>query len=575
MNHETMLLLEKQFDTAFAAPDGIQKLRELILTLAMQGKLVPQDPNDQSASELLRAIEVEKQRLVKEGKIKQPKKLSEINLDDIPYELPKGWEFTRLGNAISCMDAGWSPACDEIPAAIDEWGVLKTTSVQPLCFLPNENKALPKKLEPRPDAEVKEGDILITRAGPKNRVGICCVVKLVRPYLMLSDKIIRFRIFGELIFSEFCVLCLYAGYGAVQIESMKSGMADSQMNISQEKLKQVVIPLPPLAEQRRIVAKIDRLMARCDELEKLRSDRNQKLITVHTAAIDRLLTAQDSRDFSTAWDFITQHFGELYSVKATVAELRKTILQLAVMGKLVPQDPTDEPASELLRAIELEKQRLVKEGKIKDQKSLPDIKLEEVPYDLPKGWEWANLQDVLALVTDGDHQAPPKSDAGIPFLVIGNLNTGKVTLNDCRFVPYDYYESLDWGRKPATNDILYTVTGSYGIPIFIDSDLEFCVQRHVAILKSTKSSPVEYLTHLLKSKYAFQYATSVATGIAQKTVPLNGLRKMPIAVPPIKEQHRIVAKIDRLMALCDRLEGAIATAQAKQTDLLNAVMAQV
>ena len=147
---------------------------------------------------------------------------------------------------------------------------------------------------------------------------------------------------------------------------------------------QTLIPLPPLAEQRRIVAKIDQLMARCDELEKLRVDRSQHLLTVHTAALDRLLTAKDSNEFSTAWSFITQHFGELYSVKENVVELRKTILQLAVMGKLVRQDSNDEPASELLRSIELEKQRLVKEGKIKSQKLLPEISLEEIPYTLPK-----------------------------------------------------------------------------------------------------------------------------------------------------------------------------------------------
>ena len=233
----------------------------------------------------MKAIAIEKQKLLNKGIIKQSRNLSEINLDDIPYKLPKGWEFIRLGNAISGMDAGWSPACDAIPAASNEWGVLKTTSVQPLCFLPNENKVLPKKLDPRPDAEVKEGDILITRAGPKNRVGICCVVKLVRPHLMLSDKIIRFRILGELIFSEFCVLCLYAGHGAVQIESMKSGMADSQVNISQEKLKQLIIPLPPLAEQHRIVAKINQLMALCDRLDQQIDAATRKQTTLLNAVM--------------------------------------------------------------------------------------------------------------------------------------------------------------------------------------------------------------------------------------------------------------------------------------------------
>jgi len=245
------------------------------------------------------------------------------------------------------------------------------------------------------------------------------------------------------------------------------------------------------------------------------------------------------------------------------------------MGKLVPQDPTDEPASELLRAIAAEKQQLIKEGKIKQPKPLPDSKPNDVPYKLPQGWEWTNLENLFALITDGDHQAPPKADIGVPFLVIGNLNKGKVNLDNCRFVPHAYYESLDWGRKPLKNDILYTVTGSYGIPVFIDSDYVFCVQRHVAIFKSVDSSPIKYLTHLLKSEYALKYATSVATGIAQKTVPLTGLRRMPIVVPPIQEQHRIVAKIDRLMAFCDHLDQQIDAATGKQSALLNAVMAQV
>ena len=198
-----------------------------------------------------------------------------------------------------------------------------------------------------------------------------------------------------------------------------------------------------------------------------------------------------------------------------------------------------------------------------------------MPYALPRGWAWANLQDLFALVTDGDHQAPPKALSGIPFLVIGNLNTGKISLDACRFVPLDYYSALDWVKKPTNKDILYTVTGSYGIPIPVQDDHAFCVQRHVAIFKSVESSPVEYLAYLLKSEYAFNYATSMATGIAQKTVPLTGLRKMPVAVPPVNEQRRIVAKIDKLMSLCDRLEQSIDAATNKQTALLGAMTARV
>ncbi|WP_310423649.1 restriction endonuclease subunit S [Chamaesiphon sp. VAR_48_metabat_135_sub] len=562
-----MSLLEQHFDVAFAAPDGIKKLRELILTLAMQGKLVPQDPNDEPASELLRSIELEKELLVKEGKIKDTKTLPPIALIDIPSRLPNLWQWTRIETICEIIVDCPHSTAKFIPDGIicidtnsfkgGDITYHKLRYVSEETYLDRINRLSPQA-----------GDVIFAREGSVGESVIiptgmqCCLgqrVMLFRPTKGVLSRYLQLSISNPLFLTR--LLSVYKGIGA--------------KHVNVKDMRNALISLPPLAEQHRILAKIDQLMARCDELEKLRIDRSQRLLTVHTAALDRLLTAKDSSEFSTAWSFITQHFGELYSVKENVVELRKTILQLAVMGKLVRQDPNDEPASELLRSIELEKQRLVKEGKIKQSKPSPDINLKEVPYDLSSGWEWANLQDVLALVTDGDHQAPPKSDTGIPFLVIGNLNTGKVSLENCRFVPHDYYESLDWGRKPATNDILYTVTGSYGIPIFIDSDLEFCVQRHVAILKSAKSSPVEYLLHLLKSSYALKYATSVATGIAQKTVPLNGLRKMLIAVPPLAEQGRIVEKIDRLMGMCDRLEESISSGKSKQTDLLNALMPQL
>jgi type I restriction enzyme, S subunit len=560
MNNETMMLLERHFDTAFAAPDGIKKLRELILTLAMQGKLVPQDPNDEHASELLKSIESNTRT-----KIYQSKLVPEIKLNDLPHKLPNTWEWVRLGNIFDLKSGCSFPKEDELESGkymylkVGEMNskgneiVISFTSI----FLDESKKVVNSLIPTNSIIFPKRGGAIATNKKRLVLEPICVDTNIMA--IVCPDNV-------ELAFAYHWIL-------SVDLALLNTGTSVPQIN--NKDISPLLFPFPPLAEQRRIVAEIDRLMARCDELEKLRADRSQKLFTVHTAALNALLKAKDTSDFSTTWSFITQNFSELYSVKENVAQLRKAILQLAVMGKLVPQDPNDEPASELLKSIELEKQKLVTEGKIKQSKPLPKISLKDIPYQLPKGWEWANLQDLLALVTDGDHMAPPKANTGTPFLVIGNLNKGKVTIENCRFVPNDYYESLDWGKKPVTNDILYTVTGSYGIPIFIDSDLEFCVQRHVAIFKSAKSSPVKYLMHLLKSRYAFQYATSVATGIAQKTVPLTGLRQMLIAVPPVKEQQRIVAKIDRLMGMCDRLEESIEAAKGKQTDLLNALMSQV
>jgi len=285
-----MKLLEKHFDLAFAAPDGIQKLRELILTLAMQGKLVPQDPNDQPASELLKAIEAERQRLVKEEKIKQPKSLPEIKLEDLPYGLPQGWEWVRLGE-IGETNIGLTYA----PSDLSDTGtpVLRSNNIQngklDLTDLKRVNKDIKKNVL------VQQGDLLIcARNGSKALVGKTALITGLSEAMAFGAfmSIFRSRV------NRFLLYFINSPLFRRMIDEVNT-MTINQ--ITQNNLRSTICPLPPLAEQHRIVAKIDRLMARCDELEKLRAERNHKRITVHTAALDRLLTAKESNDFSTAW----------------------------------------------------------------------------------------------------------------------------------------------------------------------------------------------------------------------------------------------------------------------------------
>lgn len=238
-----------------------------------------------------------------------------------------------------------------------------------------------------------------------------------------------------------------------------------------------------------------------------------------------------------------------------VKKLRELILQLAVMGRLVEQDAADTSPNLQVDKIYRERTGLIAAGKIRLPSRRPTLSAPELkPFSIPDSWSWTKLEDLFAVVTDGDHQAPPKSEKGVPFLVIGNLNAGQVNFFGCKHVDEAYYEKLDWGRKPTSGDLLYTVTGSYGIPIKVATERGFCVQRHVAILRATDSTPGDFVKLLLASTFGKAYADSIATGIAQKTVPLTGLRKMPVPLPPVQEQHRIVQKVDELMALCDRLE---------------------
>ncbi|EIV8644548.1 restriction endonuclease subunit S [Vibrio parahaemolyticus] len=260
--------ISEHFDTLFTTEESIDQLKQTILQLAVMGKLVPQDPNDEPAAELLKRIAEEKAQLVKEKKIKKQKALPPISEDEKPFELPNGWEWCHLNSLISEMDAGWSPACPpEASPNHETWGVLKTTAVQSMEYREYENKVLSPSKEPRPQYEVKNGDILITRAGPKNRVGVSCLVQTTRPKLMISDKIIRFHLIELGMSNNFVSLCLNAGATSEYLESSKSGMAESQMNISQDKLKMAPIPLPPIREQTLIAKKVEELIDLCDKLK--------------------------------------------------------------------------------------------------------------------------------------------------------------------------------------------------------------------------------------------------------------------------------------------------------------------
>lgn len=246
-------------------PDQIKALRQTILNLAVCGKLVPQQVDDEPASSWLRrTFSSEPTGRGKSAKSVGAKPPEEVKAD---YNLPGSWLWMELGNLVRVMDAGWSPQCENHPRSDPaHWGVLRTTAVQTLAFDCGQHKELPARFPPRPQHEARIGDILVTRAGPKNRVGISCVVDQTEPRLMISDKLIRLRLIDGLS-PRFFALTLNAGVTSSAIQDAKSGMAVMQMNISQDKLRAVPVPLPPLAEQHRIVAKVDALMATCDELE--------------------------------------------------------------------------------------------------------------------------------------------------------------------------------------------------------------------------------------------------------------------------------------------------------------------
>ena len=565
-----MELLERHFDIALKSPDGIKKLRELILSLAMQGKLVPQDASDQPASELLKEIEAEKKKLIKEGRIKKQEPLPPIKPEEIPYEVPAGWEWCRIGDILTVI-RGASPRPKGDPRYFSlnrtafHWikisdirkfskdGVLYDTEE----FLTEEGC--------KKSIELPKGTLVLTNSAT---IGVPIVLGMSGG--CIHDGFLAFPFFPHNQISQDFILYLFQNLKKYAV-SQARGLA--QLNLNTGIVREFSWGVPPLAEQKRIVAKIDQLMALCDKLEAERDARNKKRVTLHAAAMARLLSAPDEAAFSASWEFITRNFSDLYSVPENVAELKKAILQLAVMGKLVPQDANDQPASELLKEIEAEKKRLIKEGKIKKQEPLPPIKPEEIPYAVPAGWAWARLGEVCKQITDGEHQTPPRIPEGRCLLSAKNIRDGFIDYSnhDC-ISDEDYFKS----RKrccPEYGDLLIvSVGGTIGRNSLVIEDDEFALVRSVALIKSIIINP-QYLRHTMNSVLLQGIINEKKRGGAQPCLYLSEIAKFVFPIPPLAEQKRIVAKVDQLMELCNSLEQQLQDSTRKQTAILGALLA--
>lgn len=556
-------LLERHFEVAFSAPEGVKKLRELILTLAMKGKLVPQDPNDQPASELLKEIEVEKQRLVKEGKIKPPKALPPISPDDVPYALPSGWEWARLGDIVLSITGGGTPSKNN-PSF---WsGSIPWASVKDL----NVDLYLDQTVDSITEIALEKSS---TNLIPKGRIIVCTRMGLGKIAINRVDLAINQDLKALDISTYVDAMFFVNKYKNYRI--LGSGM--TVHGIRQEELLSFLFPLPPLAEQHRIVARIDELMARCDALEMLRAEREEKRIAVHTAAMKQLLDTQDAEASAKGWQFISRNFGELYAVRENVAELRKAILQLAVMGKLVPQDPNDPPASELLQEIEAEKQRLVKAGIIKKQKPLPPINPDEVPYDLPKGWEWVMLGEIVKSMDYGTSQKTCDDQSLIPVYRMGNISSGRIVDEGFKYISPDVEDlpRLYLNR----NDILFNRTNSYelvGKSALYNGPDDYATFASYLIrisLLESRTNP-EYISMVMNAPYfrSSQIEPEIVQQCGQANFNGTKLSLCLIPLPPHPEQHRIVARVNELMSLCDTLESQLNAKKEKQTELLYSIM---
>jgi type I restriction enzyme S subunit len=549
---------------------GIKKLRELILELAVRGKLVPQDPNDEPASELLKKIEVEKTQLVKEGKIKKQKSLALITEQDKPFVQPIGWEWEMFGNLCE-IERGGSPR--PIKSYITEeenglnWIKISDTEIGGKYITSTAEKIRPEGL--KKTRQVYPGDFLLTNS-----------MSFGRPYITKIEGCIHdgwLRISPPSSLDKDYLYSLLSSPYIVH-SFRKSAAGAVVMNLNADKVRDTAIALPPLKEQQRIVAKVDELMTLCDQLEA----QTETSIAAHKTLVEVLLAtltdAKDADELNDNWQTISQHFDVLFTTQASIDQLKQTILQLAVMGKLVKQDPKDEPASELLERIAIEKQQLIKDGKIKKQKSLPPMTDEEKPFVLPSGWEFVRLDDICAWVTSGS--TPPKPDfheaEGVPFLKVYNIRTQKIDFEyKQQFINSKCHEGKLKRSTLYPGDVVMNIVGPPlgKIAIIPDTYPEWNCNQAIVFFRPIALKLNSFLYTYLTAHTFLDYIELIGTA-GQDNISVTKSRTIVFPVPPLEEQHRIVAKVDKLMALCDALKSSLNQAQTTQLHLTDAIVEQ-
>lgn len=552
------------------APAAVARLRRFILDLAVRGKLLRQEPTDEPAASLLNWVASEKARLLKSGEISKEKALTPF--DDVGiFDLPASWQWTQLGNVTSHIQRGKSPKY----AMIDGSPIISQRCVQWRGLDMNAAKLVTlESLENYEEARfLRDGDLLWNSTGT-GTIGRIILVCNPPARLVCDSHVTVVRCLGVL--PEYIRTWLRSDSVYSLIEDRAAG-STNQVELTAQMAINQIVPLPPLAEQHRIVAKVDELMALCDRLEAARAEREAARDRLAAASLARL-NAPDAPIFHDDARFVLDALLALTARTDQIKRLRQTILNLAVSGRLVPQNPNDEPTSVLVQRIKAENVKLLLTKGIRAQKVALPVEEFEANAGIPDTWRHAYLQDLAYQVTDGTHLTPKYTEQGKPFLSAQNIKPFKFMPERHRFVSEEDFYGYRANRQPGRGDILMTRVGAgIGEAAVLDSDFEFAFYVSLCLIKiPNQILSAHYLVLWLNSSEGRDSSRirTYGKGASQGNLNLGLIRTFKIPIPPLAEQLRIVAKVDELMSLCDRLEASLASGDDHRRRLLEALLQQ-
>lgn len=510
-------------------PDGLERLRKAVLTLAVSGKLVQQNKKDGTAEDLCKKIKERHTQAVDSGtsRKKNGKDILPITPEETPFDIPKSWKWVKL-NDIGTTNIGLTYS----PNDISQIGtpVLRSSNVQ------NGQIDLRDLVRVKKDIKnsvmVNDGDLLIcARNGSKALVGKTAMIRNL-------DEKMAFGAFMALYRSE-CNSYVEIFLKSPIFRNLLNGVSTTTINqITQDNLKNTLLPLPPMGEQRRILKKVEEVMKQFDELEARKHERDEVRTRLARSAMQSLVKGETSVAFD--------HLTELIKTSADIKGLEGALLTLAVSGKLVPQDKKEGSGTDLRNEIESKITKIKKRKEIEDKEKL---------FNIPSSWGWVRLEDVFD-VRDGTHDSPKYVDTGYPLVTSKNLYYGKLDFLNVKYISVVDHKKISDRSKVDRDDILFAMIGSIGNPVIVDTDAEFSI-KNVALFKyydRKLAEPTFLLTYL---KYAAENMRAVSAGGVQSFVSLGFLRQYPFPLPPLAEQKRIVKKVGEVLSLINHLKQVI------------------
>lgn len=554
---------DASFDLLVTAPQGVAKLRELILSLAFSGKLCRQKLSDDGAETLLAQIRAQKNRAIAEGLIKAKKRQKPFTEGAVPCYIPATWRWAPLEHvALQITDGSHNPPQDSgfgYPM-LSSQNVLEgeIDFTNPSRYLSDADFEIENKR-----TQVKPGDVLLTIVAS---LGRSSVVPAGAPKFAMQRSVAKIRSPMNAAY-----LSLFFRSPLARTYYDEHGKGTAQKGIYLGKLAEMPIPVAPLIEQTRIVARVEELMQLCDALEahgRLQDEQHARLVAT---LFDALAASASADELAANWQRIATHFDLLLDRSEAVDALEQTLLQLAVRGLLVPQDPIDEPASKLLDRIRAEKNRLITEGKVKRTKFLPPVRDEEKPFELPVRWEWVRVGSIGVTQTGGT-PASNKSeyfDGKFPF-----IGPGQITSNGEILSPEKCISEL--GRSQSSvaepGDILMVcIGGSIGkcaVASFATAFNQQINSIHPLLVSN------EFIFTAMTANNFVSAVVSKATGSATPIISKGKWDMLLLPIPPLVEQHRIVARVEQLRHLCADLRERLQQSRVTQSRLADALVAQ-